>query len=171
MNTNRGLICATAIGMLMAGMLWAGTGESNAPARPHEGKGFGGHFMATLEKLNLSADQSRQIASIMKLNRDAMKDAMAQWKEGREALARQIQTGPFDEQSVRAACKKAAAAGEEAAVLRAKINGQIRAVLTSDQQAALDKIRSEGREEIHKRIANVRNAADEWVDRHSKTNM
>ena len=161
MSTNRGLICAVAIGMLAAGAAWTASGETNATAQgPHKGQGFGGRFMAEFEQLNLTADQSQQIASIVKTNREAMKAAAKQWQETREALNRQIQAGPFDEQSVRAACKKAAAAGEEAAVQRAKINGQIRAVLTSDQQAALDKIRADDRNSMHKRFAKGRGKMD-----------
>ena len=151
MSRNRGLICAVAIGMLATGVVCTASGETNtACQRPHAGKGFGGQFMAELDQLNLTADQSQQIASIMKLNRESMKSAATQWNESREALNRQVQVGPFDEQSVRAACKKAAAAGEEFSVQRAKISGQIRAVLTSDQQAALDKIRADAQSNMQK---------------------
>ena len=156
MRTNRGLICAVAIGMLAGGAACSASGETNATAqaqRPHEGKGFGGRFMAEFEQLNLTADQSQQITSIVKLNQESMKAVMTKAKETREALNRQTQAGPFDEQSVRAACKKAAAAGEEATVLRAKIAGQIRAVLTAEQQAALDKMRAEAQSTMPKRSA------------------
>lgn len=160
MNTNRGLIWTAAIGMLTAGMLWAGTDGTNQAAcsqrpcqategpngSPHKGRDFGDRFMAGLEKLNLTSEQSGQIASIVKLNKDTMKNAMSQCREAREALIKQTQVGPFDEQSVRAACKKAATADEESAVLRAKINSQIRAVLTEEQRATLDKMRSEERQ-------------------------
>ena len=151
---NRGLIYAVAVGMLAAGMACPASGETNtAVQRSHEGKGFGGRCMAEFKPLNLTADQSQQIASIVNLNQESMKAVMTKAKETREALNHQIQSGPFDEQSVRAACKTAAAAGEEAAVLRAKVAGQIRAVLTSDQQAALDKIRAEARSTMQKRFA------------------
>ena len=154
MSTTRGLICAVAIGMLAAGVACPASGETNTAAqRPHKGRGFGGRFMKEFEQLNLTADQSQQIASIVKLNQESMKAAMTEAKETREALNHQTQVGPFDEQSVRAACKQAAAAGEEAAVLRAKIAGQIRAVLTSDQQAAWDKIRADARSKMQKRFA------------------
>jgi len=161
MSTTRGLICAVAIGMLAAGVACPASGETNATAqRPHAGKGFGDRFMAEFEQLNLTADQSQQIASIVKLNQESMKAAGSKWKETREALNHQIQAGPFNEQSVRATCKKAAAAGEEAAVLRAKMAGQIRAVLTSDQQAALDKIRSDAQSTMQKRFAKERGTKD-----------
>ena len=161
MQANRGLICAVAIGMLTAGAAWTASCETNAAAKhPHEGKGFDGPFMAGLEQLNLTADQSQQIASIVKNSKKSMKATATQRKQTREALKRQIQVGPFDEQSVRAACKKAAAASEEAAVQRAKVAGQIRAVLTSDQQAALDKIRADARNTMHKRFAKERGTTD-----------
>lgn len=154
MSTNRGLIYAVAIGMLAAGVACPASGENNAADQPsHEGRGSGGRCMAELAQLNLTADQGQQIEAIMQLNKESMKAAATQWKETREALTHQIQVGPFDEQSVRTACKKAAAAGEEAAVLRAKIAGQIRAVLTSDQQAALDTIRADAQNTMHKRFA------------------
>ncbi|MBU1735500.1 MAG: periplasmic heavy metal sensor [Verrucomicrobia bacterium] len=168
MSTNRGLICAVAIGMLAAGVACPASGETNATAqRPHKGQGLGGRFMAEFEQLNLTADQSQQIASIVKLNQESMKAAATQWQETRKALNHQIQVGPFDEQSVRAACKKAAAAGEEATVLRAKVAGQIRAVLTSDQQAALDKIRADAQSSMHKRFAKGRGKMDKQIDDHS----
>ena len=165
MSTKRGLIYAVAIGMLMIGAVWAGTGETNVAAqRPHEGKGFGGHFMTEFKQLNLTTNQSQQIELIMKDNHEAMQAAMTKAREMREALDHQIQAGPFDEQSVRAACQKAAAAGEEAAVLHAKVAGQIRAVLTSDQQAALDKIRSDARNTMHKPFAKGRGRMDKQID-------
>lgn len=161
MSTTRGLICAVAIGMLAAGVACPASGETNAAAqRPHAGKGFGGRYLAELKQLNLTADQSQQIASIVKLNRESIKAATTQWKETRKALSHQIQVGPFDEQSVRAACKKAAAANEETVVLRAKIAGQIRAVLTSDQQAALDKLRADARSNMQKRFAKGHGSAN-----------
>ena len=161
MSKNRGLICAVAIGMLAAGVACTVSGETNAPVqRPHEGKGFAGHFMAGLEQLNLTADQSQQIESIMKLSKESMQAAATQAKDAREALNHQTQVGPFDEQSVRAACKKAAAAEEEVDVLRAKVTGQVRAVLTSDQQAAFDKMRADMQNSMHKRFAKERGATD-----------
>ena len=161
MSTTRGLICAAAISMLAASVAYPAPGETNPPAqRPHEGQGFGGRFMAELKQLNLTADQSQQIASIEKQNKEPMQAAMTKAQETREALNRQIQAGPFDEQSVRDACKKAAAAGEEAAVLRAKISGLIRAVLTSDQQAALDKMRADAQSTMHKQGAKERGTKD-----------
>jgi len=161
MSMNRGLICAMAIGMMAAGVAGHASGGTNTAAQcRHKGPGAGGRYMAALEQLNLTADQSQQIASIMKLDREAMKAAATQWQETREALSRQIQVGPFDEQSVRAACKQAAAASEEAAVLRAKMAGQIRAVLTSEQQAALDKIRTDARNTMRKRFAKERDTTE-----------
>jgi Spy/CpxP family protein refolding chaperone len=154
MSTKRGLIRAVAIGMLAASVVGPASGETDADARrPYAGKGHGGRFMAELEQLNLTADQRRQITSIVELNRESIKAAMTTAKETREALQNQTQAGPFDEQSVRAACRKAAAAGEEAAVLRAKVAGQIRAALTGNQQAAWDKIRADARSAMQKRFA------------------
>jgi len=136
-------------------------GETNATTQhQHKHKGFGSQFIAKLDQLNLTADQSQQIASIVKNSKKSMKATATQRKQTREALKRQIQVGPFDEQSVRAACKKAAAASEEAAVQRAKVAGQIRAVLTSDQQAALDKIRAEAQSKMRKRFAKERGKMD-----------
>lgn len=162
MSTNRGLICAVAIGILAAGVVFPASGETNATAQgPHKGQGFGGRFMAEFEQLNLTADQSQQIASIVKLNQESMKAVMTKAKQTHEALNHQIQVGPFDEQSVRAACKEVAAADEEAAVLHAKVAGQIRAVLTSDQQAALDKIRADAQSTMHKPFARGRGGMDQ----------
>ena len=161
MSATRGLICAMAISMLISGVAYPALGETNATTQhQHKHKGFGGQFIAKLEQLNLTADQSQQIASIVKNSKKSMKATATQRKQTREALKRQIQVGPFDEQSVRAACKKAAAASEEAAVQRAKVAGQIRAVLTSDQQAALDKIRADARNTMHKRFAKERGTTD-----------
>ncbi|MDD5678159.1 MAG: Spy/CpxP family protein refolding chaperone [Kiritimatiellae bacterium] len=166
MSRIRGLICAMAVGMLATGVAYPASGETNASAqgpgfggrcmadtnapgrRPHGDKGFGGRRMAGLKRLNLTADQKQKIDSIFKSSQESMKAAMTQCQEARKALHQQMQSGPFDEQSVRAASKKAAAADEEAAVLRAKVAGQIRAVLTSEQQAELDKVRAEAQNKM-----------------------
>ena len=120
--------------------------------------------MAQLEQLNLTAEQRQKIDSIAKLNQEPMKAAITAAKEAREALGRQTQAGPFDEQSVRAACKKAAAAGEEAAVLRAKVAGQIRAVLTSEQQAAWDKMQADKRSAMHRPFAKGHGRMDKQIN-------
>ncbi len=144
-------IGAMAIGILFTGITCGAAGNTDAVAKcPHKAKGFGGG-MGEFKQLNLTSNQSQQIEAIMELNRESMQTAMTQARETREALNRQIQSGPFDEQAVRAACKQNAAMEEEAAVLRAKVAGQIRAVLTSDQQAALDKLRADTRGKMHKR--------------------
>ncbi len=154
MSTNKGLSYALAIGILAMGVAGTAWGGTNAAAqRPHEGKGFGGRFMAEFGQLNLTTNQHEQIAAIFQQNQESIKTAMAKVRETREALNRQLQIGPFDEQSVRAACKLAAAADEEAAVLRARIAGQIRAALTADQQAALDKMRADALSAMQKRFS------------------
>ena len=154
MSTKRGLIQALAIGMLGAGVACTAPGATNAAAQcQSKGQGFGGRCMAELAQLNLTPDQSREIESIMQLNREALKAAMTTAKEARAALNRQVQSGPFDEQSVRDACRKAAAAGEEAAVLRAKVAGKVHTVLTSEQRAVLDKLRADAQGKMRKRFA------------------
>ncbi|MBI2437282.1 MAG: Spy/CpxP family protein refolding chaperone [Lentisphaerae bacterium] len=155
MKTTRGLICIAALTMLVTSPVWSLAADKTGAAErgKPEGKGFGGALMAELEKLDLTADQSQQIASIVKLNREAMKEARSEWSEARAALERQIQNTVFDEQAVRSACRKVAASGEEFAVQRAKIASQVRAVLTSEQLAELDKLRAEARGKIGKRFA------------------
>jgi len=153
-----------AIGMLVTGMTCGAAGDSDAVAKcPHKEKGLGGRGMGELKQLNLTSNQNQQIETIMELNRESMQTAMVQAREAREALNHQIQAGPFDEQAVRAACKKAAAAEEETAVLRAKVAGQIRAVLTSDQQAALDKLRTDAHGKMHKRALKGQGQADKKI--------
>lgn len=161
MSSPSRLIGVVAIGMLLTGMTCCASGAPDDIAKcPHKGKGFGGG-MEELKQLNLTSNQNQQIEAIMKLNREPLQTAMLQAREAREALNRQIQSGPFDEQSVRAACKKVAAAEEETAVLRAKFAGQIRAVLTSEQQAALDKLRADSRGKPHKRAIKNQGRADQ----------
>ncbi|MBI2441456.1 MAG: Spy/CpxP family protein refolding chaperone [Lentisphaerae bacterium] len=160
MQTKRKLIWITALSMLLSGAAFSlGMGNTESTdydasagqgQRPHKGRG--GQLMAELEKLDLTADQSQQIASIVKLNRETMKEVHSAWAEARAALERQISADEFDETAVRTACRNAAAAGEEFAVQRAKIASQIRAVLTSDQRAELDKIRAEKRSTKGKRF-------------------
>ncbi len=97
-----------------------------------------------LARLDLTEIQKAQIEAVMQAGRDGLTAAVDAARSAREALNNLMQAGPFDEASVRAACKKAAAAEEESAVLRAALRGKVRALLTPDQLAKADAARADG---------------------------
>lgn len=110
------------------------------------GMGRGGHgpgLMRALRQLDLTDDQKSQIQTLMERNQKqhqaARENVQAAMADFREVMAAET----FNETAIRQAFQKAAAAREEAMVLRARTFHQVRQVLTPEQQAELEKMRQQ----------------------------
>ncbi len=162
MRNARCLMTAAAATLLGAGLAMADPPAGDPPGRGRRGGPGGAAWAgARLESLNLSADQKEQIRILQQQNREAIAAALARQREAREAVEAQVQAAVFNEQALREACRKAAAAHEEVAVLRARQASQMRALLTADQQAAFDKQRADTRGRMRDRMAPWRDRAAE----------
>lgn len=119
-----------------------------------------------LLSLKLTETQKHDVAVILKDNREAFRTAAQGMREGFEAAGEAMRTDPGNEQLVRQASKKIAAAGEELAVLRGKVMAKTMAVLTPEQrkQWAEDMPPPPKNKE---RFHAGRELVNEWIDAHA----
>jgi Spy/CpxP family protein refolding chaperone len=126
-----------------------------------------GRFLKVLAQLNLTDLQKRDIAGILKQHREEVQELRSSMVKARSALVETITANQFNEAAVREAARQAAENGEQLAVLRAKIFGEIRNLLTPEQQETFQKIKADFASRMQKRIANKVGMMNQWIDENS----
>jgi len=137
-----------------------GAGKSGS----HGGRGF----LRVLEKLDLSADQQHEIASILGKHRDEIGKGVNGVVEAKQGLRDAITTDVFSEAAVRQAAQQVSEIEVQNAILRAQIVNEVRPVLTSVQRDQLKKFASKRADKIigfvDARLANL----DKWIAAHAQ---
>jgi Spy/CpxP family protein refolding chaperone len=131
MKTN--ILIFTAAAAIMAGGFITtslAADNSTAPTMPRRGQ----MFKRIAEKLDLTADQKAQIKTIMRGEKDTLKNLLGRLHDARKNLREAIQSSGANESSVRAASAKAAGVEADLAVERMKLYGKITPVLTGEQR-------------------------------------
>jgi len=103
------------------------------------GKGRGAHL---LRKLHLTSDQRSQVRAVVGQHREELKAAKRQVADAREALQQAAASRPLDAAQVRAAADRLGVLIGERTVLRARVAGEIRQVLTPEQAERLDELKA-----------------------------
>jgi len=131
---------------------------------PERGPGHHRGFLKVLAQLNLTDTQKQDIAGILKQHREEMQELRSGMLKARTALMEAITANEFNESAVREAARQAAETGEQRAVLRAKIFGEIRKLMTPEQQEMLQKIKADFASRIHQRSGHKMGLMDQWID-------
>lgn len=92
-------------------------------------------------ELGLSDAQQTQIKAVFAAEREKNEPLMEKMKEYRKQFHDAAKATPFDEAAVRTVATNKAQVGIELAVSRARVQSQIHAILTPEQQAKLEKLR------------------------------
>jgi protein CpxP len=152
---------------LMALLLCGGALVVNAQGPeggPHKAWGGPGHGMGTglaLHELNLTDAQKAQVKELMQANHANMKTMMTQMQQNRAALLAATANGQYDAAKIQAL---AAQAGQLHAAMIANheaLQHQIYTqVLTADQQAKAEELRTEQLNRINQRIQKIANGTD-----------
>jgi Spy/CpxP family protein refolding chaperone len=150
---------------LMALLLCGGVLVANAQGPeggPHKGWGGPGHGMGlALHELNLTDAQKAQVKQIMQANHGNMKTLMTQMEQNRAALLAASANGAYDAGKIQAL---AAQAGQLHAAMVANheaLQHQIYTqVLTADQQAKAEQLRTEQINRSNERIQKLANGTD-----------
>ncbi|KHK00895.1 hypothetical protein NY78_3675 [Desulfovibrio sp. TomC] len=155
----RQLILAAALCglLLLGGTAWSGATGGGAPAE--EGPGL----VRMLDALNLSPAQKRDVAGILKANREAMRALRGTVKAAAQALGATMAKTPGDEAAVRAGARTVAEAAIELAVMRGRVKAAVDAVLTPEQRAKRDTLREALREKIEARRLERQEQLDAWI--------
>jgi len=121
-------------GMMGRGMM--------GPGGPGMRGGPGGMFGLPLRELELTDAQREQVKAIMESHRDEQRAAGDKMMAARKALHEAISAETFNETAIRAAAGEVGAAEADAAVLQAKIHGEVFAILTPEQVKKAKELRS-----------------------------
>ena len=148
-------LCAV---LLLSAAAWSGATGGDGPA----GKGPG--LVRMLQKLDLSAAQKREVAGILKANRDTTKALRDSVKAARESLGGVMAKTPGDEAAVRAGARAVADAAVELVVARGRVKAAMDAVLTPEQRAKRDALREALRDKWKDRRLERQGELDAWIE-------
>jgi periplasmic protein CpxP/Spy len=106
------------------------------------GPGFGGPGLM-LRGLDLTEAQREQVQQLSQQNREQLRGLMDRMRAAQEARRQAVETVPFNESEVRAAMETLAAIEADLAVAQARLQNDIHALLTPEQQQRLQQLRAD----------------------------
>jgi Spy/CpxP family protein refolding chaperone len=141
-----------ALSMLLAGVSYAqGFGPGGFPP---SGPGFEGGLPlpGLLEELDLTAAQQQQVKQILNANQSGLRSAQLAELKARKALDDAVAANPVDQAAISVDAAALGAALGQLAIVRAEIESQVSAVLTSTQKQKLAEERQRADERLTKLI-------------------
>lgn len=154
------MVVATVMALLLCGATMVAYAQGPGPqgkaflGGPGHGHGFG--FMA--RELNLTDAQKAQIKTIMQSNRASMKAVATQMAQNRAAMLAATANGAYDPAKIQALAGQQAQLEAMMIVNRESVKHQIYTqVLTSDQQAKAEQLRTQEINRINERIQRMTN--------------
>ena len=150
------VVVLSVMALLMCGaaMVANAQGPGGGPHKGWGGPGPGGHGMGmALRELNLTDAQKEQVKSIMKANHASMKTVMQQMQQNRAALLAATANGAYDAAKIQALANQQAQLQAAMIVNHEAIQHQIYTqVLSSEQQAKAEQLRTDAITRINERI-------------------
>jgi Spy/CpxP family protein refolding chaperone len=107
------------------------------------GRGGPGGFGLPLQQIELSETQRQQIRDVTQQYRDQNRQAVDQLRAATEAQRKAVETMPLNEGLIRSTTQALADAQTELAIQRARMQGDILALLTPAQQDQLKKVQAD----------------------------
>jgi len=135
--------------------------NTNQPPPPFMGRGMGpGGPMGLLphlgRELQLSDTQRDQIKAIVATHRDEWKALGDRVRTAHEALGAAVTADTIDETLIRAKSADVAAVEADMAVARAHAHAEVMQILTADQKAKLNELRTQMKSRMQRRGAALR---------------
>jgi len=152
--------------VLLAGTAYAAPGHDKHDGPFHRDPGKAIIKMA--DELKLTPEQKRQVAVILKDNREKSKSLREGMRTAAGHMGDVMMKSPGDEAAVRQAAKEMAKAGEELAVHTGKVKASIDAVLTPEQKAQLLAKKEHFKERFKDRSQDRGKALDDWIEQQLK---
>jgi Spy/CpxP family protein refolding chaperone len=147
MTRFRSLTLTTVLaGLLASGIAFAqgpGPGRRGGPGGFGGFGGPGGPGGLPLQALNLSEAQQDQIKQLMQQHRQQNQNVGEQLRTAMEAQRKAVETMPVDEGLIRSTTQALVEAQTEMAIQQARLQSEIFALLTPDQQAQARKLQAE----------------------------
>ena len=118
--------------------------EPGGPRGRGPGFGPGGPGAGlSLRALDLTDAQQEQVRQLTQQNREQMRALMDRMRAAQEARRQAVEAIPFNESQVRSAMKDVAEVEADLAVAEARLQADIYALLSADQQQRLQKLRAD----------------------------
>ncbi|MEW5733954.1 MAG: hypothetical protein AB1921_03815 [Thermodesulfobacteriota bacterium] len=155
-----------ALGSLCVLVLLA-TQALTVPREIFHGQDIRGNIVAALIALELSDSQKHDLAVILKRERAGQEKAVADLRAAVRQCAAEAFDKNMDPEKLREAYRRAAAAGEEVLVEKARMTAELRGVLTQEQEEVLKSYRVRIIAAIIKRYEDRQGLIDSWVDLHA----
>jgi periplasmic protein CpxP/Spy len=152
------MVVASVMALLLCGatMIAYAQGPEGGPHHGWGGPGPGMGFMA--RELNLTDAQKAQVKTIMQANHASMKTVMQQMEQNRAALLAATANGAYDAPKIQALASQQAQLQAVMTVNREAIQHQIYTqVLTSDQQAKAEQLRTQQINRINEHLQKMAN--------------
>ncbi len=163
-------ILTAVIGLSATGMgAWAVQQAAKTQTQPEQGqrplarfmRARFGSFMALRGELNLTDDQKTQVRQIVKSHRVEIVPAARDVVTKGRALRQAVVADKPDEAAIRAAADALGKSIGDAAVIASKVKGEIKAVLTPEQQERLRKFREEREQSVDTLLNDVQTHMEE----------
>ena len=122
---------------------FGGPGGRGGPGGPMGALGPLGPIM---RQVNLTDAQREQVRSIVESHRDEMQALGERARPAHEALQAAINSGTFDEGTIRARYAEVANVEADVAVAQARVYSEVFQILTPEQQAQVTKLQAEMKE-------------------------
>ena len=133
------------VGLIAGGALAFAQGPPDGGPRGR-GPGFGPGGPGaglSLRALNLTDAQQEQVRQLTQQNREQMRALMDRMRTAQDARRKAIEAAPFNESQVRSAMKDLADVEADLAVAEARLQSDVYALLSADQQQQLQKLRAD----------------------------
>ena len=118
--------------------------------------------------LNLSQEQKQAVAAVLKATRDEGRKLVDETNAAQHALMTAIFKDPGNTAEIQRAHKAVTVVGEKSFLHSAKVTAMIRAVLTPEQIAKLEKDYAAGKARMEERARKSRAALEAWIDQNGK---
>ena len=124
------------------------------PGPRGRGPGFGPGPQAglSLRALDLTEAQQEQVRQLSQQSREQMRGLMDRMRVAQDARRQAVEAIPFNESQVRAAMKELADVEAELAVAQARLQADIYALLSAEQQQRLQALRAEREARAKQRV-------------------
>lgn len=103
-------------------------------------------------QLDLTDAQREQIRNVLQGHRDEQRQIAQRLRDARKQLDDAVASTAFDEAAIRARSADVGAVQADAAVLRAKVRGEIWSLLTAEQQQKATELRAKRAERRQQRL-------------------
>jgi len=157
-------VVASVMALVLCGAAMVAYAQGPGPGGKGPGWGGPGHgpgMGMALHELNLTDAQKAQVKTIMRANHASMKPLMQQMEQNRAALLAATANGAYDAAKIQALASQQAQLQAAMIVNREAIHHQIYTqVLTADQQAKAEQLRTDQINRINQHLQKMANGTD-----------